>query len=91
MLKISDFRTSKYYKMRSIYDRDVLFFANDSRNRCQSLNFFTVSRLKLISIKTRPIYPCKKYLLGTKVLMAYTLVDHTTCIYTLLKGFRCQD
>jgi hypothetical protein len=50
MLKISVFHTSNYYKLKSVIARDVLLFANDSRNASQSLFFFTVHRLKLIAI-----------------------------------------
>jgi hypothetical protein len=47
-------------------DRDVLCFANAAEMQANMyLYFFTVHRLTLISIKNLPIYPCKKYLLGT--------------------------
>jgi hypothetical protein len=39
--------------MRSISDRDVLIFANESRDPSQSLYFFTVHRQKLIPIKNK--------------------------------------
>jgi hypothetical protein len=48
------FSSSKNNKMRSINDRDVLFFANESRDPSQSLQFFlTVHRQKIIPIKNK--------------------------------------
>jgi hypothetical protein len=39
-LKSPGFYHSKNYKTRSMNDRDVLFFANESRDPIQSLYFF---------------------------------------------------
>jgi hypothetical protein len=48
---VKDINGLKNYKMKSINDRDVLFFANDSKNASQYLYFLTMHRIKLISLK----------------------------------------
>jgi hypothetical protein len=53
--KISEFYTLKNYKMRTVSERDVMFFANDSRDTTQTYFF-----VQCIDINQEPLKINKK-------------------------------
>jgi hypothetical protein len=64
--KFQLFMLRKIIKTSCMNDRDVLFFAPGSKNAANfNIFFLTVHRCQHLHWKILPIYPCKKYLLGT--------------------------